>query len=343
MNKNIKDLFGTTAYDVNGDKIGDVKEVFVDDNTGQPTFVEVNHGLFGTGSSLVPMRGHDFDGSDLKLAFTKDRIKDAPNFDSDAPLTPDMQKEIYDHFALGEASDKHRYDEDRRDNVRDGEVVDRDVNETERTDNGLGAAGAGAGVAGAGAGAGLAADNDRTEVVDGERADIDRDRTEVVDRDRTDVADRDIADRDVADRDGVRNDGLANDDLANDGEMIRSEEQLNVNKDRVETGEVRLRKYVTEDTETVEVPVTREEVRVERTPIDGTEATNYDGRIGEEDASVTLHEERVNVTKETVPVEKVNLNKETVTDTERVSETLRKEQIDTDGDIEGGLRETDNR
>ena len=88
------------------------------------------------------------------------------------------------------------------------------------------------------------------------------------------------------------------------------------------------------DTETVEVPVEREEVRVERTPISEAEAANFNGTIGDndtEEASVTLHEERVNVDKKTVPVEKVNLSKETIKDTETHTEELRKEQIDTDG------------
>ena len=56
---------------------------------------------------------------------------------------------------------------------------------------------------------------------------------------------------------------------------------MNVQKDKVQTGEARLRKYVVTDTETVEVPVTREEVRVERTPISADEAANYKGSIDE--------------------------------------------------------------
>ena len=116
--------------------------------------------------------------------------------------------------------------------------------------------------------------------------------------------------------------------------IIRSEEQLNVQKDRVESGQVRLRKYVVNETETVEVPVEREEVRVVREPITDADRANYDGKIGEQEASVTLHEERVNVSKDSVPVEKVSLEKDTVQDTERVSEELRKERFDTDG-VEG--------
>ena len=84
---NIRDLFNTTAFDNNGDKLGEVQEVFVDDHSGKPTFVEVKHGLFGMSSSLVPLKGHRLQGEDLQLAFDKDRIKDAPNVDADQGLT----------------------------------------------------------------------------------------------------------------------------------------------------------------------------------------------------------------------------------------------------------------
>lgn len=271
MGKNIKDLFNATAYDKTGDKLGSVKEVFADEQSGQPTFVEVNHGLFGMSSSLVPLRGHDFTGEELKLAFSKDRIENAPDFDSDKPLTPEAQADIFKHYNLESAQDVTTYRDERDD--RTGAV---------------GAGVAGAGVAGADAGA-------------------------------------HAKDETAATGNGVSN---------NEGEVIRSEERLDVNKERVATGEARLRKYVVTDTETVEVPVEREEVRVERTPISEADAANYTGTIGDngsEEASVTLHEERVNVEKKTVPVEKVNLSKETIKDTETYTEDLRKEQIDTDG------------
>lgn len=77
----LKELFDATAFDNEGEKLGSVKEIFVDDNTGDPTFVEVSHGLFGMSSSLVPLRGASFDAGELKLAFVKDRIKDAPDLD----------------------------------------------------------------------------------------------------------------------------------------------------------------------------------------------------------------------------------------------------------------------
>ena len=303
MGKNIKDLFNATAYDKDGEKLGNVNEVFVDDQSGQPTFVEVNHGLFGMNSSLVPLRGHDFSGDDLKLGFSKDRIKDAPDFDSDKPLTPEAQSDIFKHYGLDNAQDVTDYKDSNLDSKRDVQAgADKDHNLA-----------AGAGVAGAGAGAAGAHANEKKEA--------------------THTTDAAAAERKAGVADNAASKNTAAAHTNNDGELIRSEEQLNVNKERVATGEARLRKYVVTDTETVEVPVEREEVRVERTPINAEDAKNYNGTISgdTEEASVTLHEEQVNVNKETVPVEKINLKKDTVRDTETYTEELRKEQIDTDG------------
>ncbi|AIJ34265.1 Uncharacterized protein conserved in bacteria [Corynebacterium imitans] len=271
----IEDLANATAFDVDGDKVGGVQDVYVNDTSGQPDFVSVNHGLFGAGTSIVPLRGHTLRDGELHLAFPKDRIEDAPDLDENGHLTTEDQDAFYRHYGLTETKDVTTYDTGRH--------------------AAAGAAGAGAaGAAGAGAAAG-----ERRDVKDVE----------------TDAAAAGAA---ATDKDAI----------------IRSEEQLNVEKDRVESGQVRLRKYVVNETETVEVPVEREEVRVVREPITDADRANFDGKIGEQEASVTLHEERVNVNKESVPVEKVSLEKDTVQDTERVSEELRKERFDTDG-VEG--------
>ena len=118
-----------------------------------------------------------------------------------------------------------------------------------------------------------------------------------------------------------------------DEAMTRSEERLRVGTQTVPVGRARLRKYlVTEQVEQT-VPVTHEEVRVEREPI--TEANRdaaYRGpELSEEEHEVVLHAERPVVAKETVPVERVRLDTETVTEQAQVSETVRKEEIDTDG------------
>jgi uncharacterized protein (TIGR02271 family) len=117
---------------------------------------------------------------------------------------------------------------------------------------------------------------------------------------------------------------------ANGDAMTRSEERLNVGTERVETGRVRLVKHVVTEEQHVNVPVTHEEVRLEREPI--TDA-NRDAAMSGEDLTdaeheVTLHAEQPVVSKETVPVEQVRLTKDTVADEKTVSGTVRKEQVE---------------
>jgi uncharacterized protein (TIGR02271 family) len=114
--------------------------------------------------------------------------------------------------------------------------------------------------------------------------------------------------------------------------MTRSEEHLNVGTEQVEASRARLRKYVVTDQQSVQVPVSREEVRVQREPI--TDANRGDalsgGQITEEEHEVVLTAERPVVTTEAVPVERVRLGTETVTQKQTVTGDIRKEQIEVD-------------
>jgi uncharacterized protein (TIGR02271 family) len=115
-----------------------------------------------------------------------------------------------------------------------------------------------------------------------------------------------------------------------DDAMTRSEERLHVGTEKVEAGRARLRKYIVTENVTQTVPVSHEEVRIEREPI--TEANRgqaMDGAaISEEEHEITLHAERPVTTTETVPVERVRLATETVTEDATVTEQVRKEQIE---------------
>ncbi len=119
-----------------------------------------------------------------------------------------------------------------------------------------------------------------------------------------------------------------------DDAMTRSEEELSVGKTSRERGRARLRKYVVTEQVEKTVPVQREEVRVEREPItDANVDDALDGpAISEEEHEVVLHEEQPVVEKRAVPKERVRLEKDTVTDERTVSDEVRKERIDTDGD-----------
>jgi len=116
--------------------------------------------------------------------------------------------------------------------------------------------------------------------------------------------------------------------------LVRSEEQLHVGKERVQTGSVRLRRYVVTEEENVTVPVQKERVRLETEPLSG-EATRLGDEISEGETEVTLSEERPVVHKETVAKEKVGLVKDVREEQQTVSEDVRKEQIEVQGDVDG--------
>jgi uncharacterized protein (TIGR02271 family) len=108
------------------------------------------------------------------------------------------------------------------------------------------------------------------------------------------------------------------------------EEQLEVEKKRVQVGEVLLRKEVVTEQRNVEVPVTREEVVIERHAATGEEPA--EDAIGEgEEVRIPLMEEEVRVEKTPIVREEVSIRKRQVQDTERVSETVRREEARIEG------------
>jgi uncharacterized protein (TIGR02271 family) len=119
-----------------------------------------------------------------------------------------------------------------------------------------------------------------------------------------------------------------------DEAMTRSEEELAVGKRTRERGRVRLRKYVVTEQVTQTIPLRREEVRIEREPItEGNVEEAMSGpAISEAEHEVVLHEEEPVVEKRAVPKERVRLAKEATTDEEQVSEEIRKERIEAEGE-----------
>lgn len=273
MDRNMLDqLQNANVFATDGDKIGSVGQVYLDDVTNEPTFVTVKTGLFGARETFVPLQQAQTTADGITVPFDKAFVKDAPNVDADGSLTPEEEQRIYEYYSLEYSNVDH----------------DRDV----RHDDGLRADAGTAGVAGV-------ADRREDNVVDGDRRDL-------VDADRRDVVD--------GDRDS----------------MVVKDEHLQVGTERQATGRVRLRKQAYTTTETVEVPVTREEVVVERESLDPNSAeARTAGRDG--DIEVTTYEETPVVNK-TVEAEKVSLGKRQVQDTETVSEELRHEDVKIDGD-----------
>jgi uncharacterized protein (TIGR02271 family) len=117
-----------------------------------------------------------------------------------------------------------------------------------------------------------------------------------------------------------------------DDAMTRSEERLRVSTRSEPAEKVRLRKYLVTEERQITVPVTREEVRLERVPVtDDDPSEEPAGEPAESGGDVILHAEQPVVTTRSVPVERVRLGKETVVDEETVTRPVRREQIDYEG------------
>ena len=240
------DWKGRTLKDRNGDKIGTIDALYLDQQTDKPEWALVNTGLFGTKSSFVPLAGASPRGEDVVVQVEAQQVKDAPTMAPDEELSEQQEAELFRHYGIAYTTE--------------GSVT--------------------------------ATDDARAAV-------------------------------------GHDTSGPTTDDA-----MTRSEEELRVGTARQERGRARLRKYVVTEEIQQTVPVQREEVRIEREPITDEnvdQAVSGPG-ISEEEHEVVLHEEQPVVEKRTVPKERVRLDKETVVDEQTVSEELRKEQIEADGD-----------
>ncbi len=104
------------------------------------------------------------------------------------------------------------------------------------------------------------------------------------------------------------------------------EEELTARKHSVETGEVTLSKDVVSEQRTLQVPVTREEVTLERHPVERRPSDRPIDESGET-ISVPVHEEQVRAEKRTVVYEEVGVDKRAVQETEHVSDTVRREEL----------------
>lgn len=98
-------LMGCTALDSNGDTVGAVGQVYLDDRTGEAAWVTVNTGLFGTTESFIPLAAADLDGDVLRVSYPKETVKGAPKVATDGHLEMSEERELYRYYDLA-ASDE---------------------------------------------------------------------------------------------------------------------------------------------------------------------------------------------------------------------------------------------
>ena len=83
-----------------GSKIGSIGQIYVDDQTAEPTWVTVKTGLFGSHESFAPLDAASQDGNDIVIAHSKDKVKDAPRVAPDGHLEPAEEDQLYTYYGL---------------------------------------------------------------------------------------------------------------------------------------------------------------------------------------------------------------------------------------------------
>jgi len=126
---------------------------------------------------------------------------------------------------------------------------------------------------------------------------------------------------------------LSSQNLGQSQVMQLGQEELVANKEVVQTGEVSLRKEVITETQTIEVPVSREEVVIERRPIDSQEVAAAGSTLNAstlregEEIRIPVSEERVTIDKRVVPREEIEVSKQRVEHLETISEDVSHEEV----------------
>ena len=293
---------GYTVHDRDGDKIGKVDDLFLDEND-RPEYFGVKMGFLGSKSTLIPadIANVDRDQGFIEVSAEKSTVKDGPSFDDDQEITPEYENEIRDYYGLGPlegSTGRSAYgayygdaDEEYEERREDREPRRESGRERERSGE---------------VGPGM----EMGDIEDGEFRGHAEDDEGVNQREGSDLEDEDEL------------------------RVQRSEEELVAGTREREAGSVNVRKRVRTEREQLRVPKKREEVKVDRVPVDEGRASEDD--IGEDEVRMPVTEEEVVVSKQPVVKEEVRIRKEVEEDEEVVEEDVRKEEIDIDDDTERG-------
>ena len=97
---NLNDVIGTDVYGSDGQRIGEVGQVFLDDATGKPEWVTVMTGMFGTKESFVPVAESQFGQEGLCIRYEKDVVKEDPRVEFEQGHLSQDEAELHRHYGL---------------------------------------------------------------------------------------------------------------------------------------------------------------------------------------------------------------------------------------------------
>ncbi|WP_017608498.1 DUF2382 domain-containing protein [Nocardiopsis xinjiangensis] len=334
-----ENLIGHQLLDGEGHSVGKINQVYLDDRTNEPSWVSVHTGLFGRKETLVPLQGAQPQQEDLQVPYDKATVKDAPHVESGSHISPETEAEVRDYYAeRGMAPDQRGGRHEREQSAaRESEdsrapgtgYSEADVSMPEgdehaetappmaATEPDTEATGTEDQITESGTPGVMSPDGSRTGTgMPGE--------TEAGTARRPDTVP--LTGHTEAEQGPGTATVPSQSDSVDDIAMTRSEEQVDLGVERVETGRARLHKYV--DNENFEETVTlrHEELDIERRPVE--EGEDFEADIAEDEEVFTLYEERVVVSKHQVPVERVHVRKRMVSHEERVQGTRLSERIE---------------
>ena len=102
-----REMIGATAYGSDGERIGKIGQIFLDTSTGQPEWVTVHTGMFGTSESFVPLANARAEGDRVEIGYPKDVVKNAPRIEADQQLTEGQEATLYRHYGIPEQRSGH--------------------------------------------------------------------------------------------------------------------------------------------------------------------------------------------------------------------------------------------
>ena len=106
-NNTYDDITGTNLYDSGGEKIGSIKDLFLDDNGEDPKWATVSSGIFGTKRHFVPLKGISRIEHGIMTPYAKETILDAPRVNAEEDLSEADEARLYSHYSIDDQSQQN--------------------------------------------------------------------------------------------------------------------------------------------------------------------------------------------------------------------------------------------
>ncbi|WP_158842998.1 PRC and DUF2382 domain-containing protein [Saccharothrix deserti] len=341
-------LYDCEVIDEHGERIGSVKQVWLDDRDGRPMWASVHTGLFGRKESFVPIQDGTLGERTITVPVDKQKVKGAPRIDvSDEHMSASQQDELYEYYGLipaNRSGDHDRLPSRERSDTMPMPATEQPISAQPISEQPTVEQPA-IDIRRKAAAQQPTVEQPTAEQPTAEQPTAEQPGIDVRGRTAAEQRAEQRAEEHAEQRAGQRAEQRAEQRARQRGRhetrtgdsVTRHEEDLDVGTRIVKAGRVRLVKHVVTEQKDVSVPVSHEEVRVVREPAEGTPTG---GAFGEEVAEVTLRREEPVVRKKVKPVEKVRLDKQTSTEHRKVQGQVRKEQVDVEREDPTGDRDS---